>query len=319
MTLVSDRYKHVAIVASTAGLPAPLRVRARGALLSRLHRAKLERANVLVMVHPKCGGTWLRVMLFRLYQRKYGLDTRRVLKTDELQRLDPNLPTFLVSNGHYSFEGEVEAAFANPGAGFDPDGKKLIFLARHPCDVVVSWWIQFSKRTTAYKRELINHQLRMPVSSGISQWEFAMHDELGVPGLIDYMNTWARHLEQAREPLLVRYEDLRVQPRVELERISTFLGEDFAGDALDEAVEFASFDNLRALEKANYFDNDGLRLRSSGDPDTLKVRRGVVGGYRDHFGPEQVKQLQKLVDERLTPVFGYGSAAGAATRSLSAD
>ena len=162
MTLIADRYKHVAAIASTAMLPEALRVRSRRVLLSRLHRGKARRADALIVVHPKCGGTWLRVLLFRVYQQLYGLDSRRVFKTDELHRQDPSLPSFLVTNGRYSYEGVVEDAFEAPLAGLDLREKKLLFFARHPCDIAVSWHIQFRRRTTAYKRELIHDETDQP-------------------------------------------------------------------------------------------------------------------------------------------------------------
>lgn len=308
MTFIPDRYKHAAIIASTAPLPRPLRVPARLQLLSRFHRAKTRRADVLVVVHPKCGGTWLRVMLYRLYQNKYGLHSRRVFKTDELHRENESLPRFLVSNGHYSYEGVIEEAAREPSAGLALDDKRVMFLARHPCDIVVSWYLQLTKRTKAYKRELINHSLNVPVRRGaLSLWEFTMHEEIGLPGIIGYLNTWAHNLSRLRNSLLIRYEDLRARPAETLRRIADFMGEPFSDADIEEAVAFASFDNLKVLERSNYFRNAGLTVRNPKDPDMFKVRRGKVGGYRDHFTPEQLAQIDEMVNARLAPVFGYGA------------
>ncbi len=312
---IADRYKHVAASASTALLPRRLRVPARAELLARLHRAKARRADVLIVVHPKCGGTWLRVMLFRLYQQRYGLDSRRVFKTDELHRLNPSLPRFLISNGRYSYEGVLETAFRSASEGLDLREKKLVFFARHPCDIVVSWHIQFARRTTPYKRELINDWLDVPVAPDrITLWDFAMHEQMGVPGLIDYLNTWAENLQHSKESLLVRYEDLRAEPHPTLSGIAGFLGEHASDDEIDEAVRFASFENLRSLEEARYFQNDGLRIRDPKDPNLFKVRRGKVGGYRDYFTPEQLEQLEELVNTRLSPIYRYGEPEGRASR-----
>ena len=41
-------------------------------------------------------------------------------------------------------------------------------------------------------------------------------------------------------------------------------------------MDFASFDKLREKEQSGYFDNRSLTLRDASDPETLKVRRGVV-------------------------------------------
>jgi len=51
----------------------------------------------------------------------------------------------------------------------------------------------------------------------------------------------------------------------------------------------------------------GQRVRpgDGGNPDSFKVRRGKVGGYRDYFTPEQIRVIDAMVEDRLDPVFGY--------------
>src|SRR5699024_1958623 len=104
----------------------------------------------------------------------------------------------------------------------EPAGdKRLIFLARHPCDIAVSWYLQFTRRISVAKRELIQHELRQPIDyKTISRWEFVMHPELGLPGLIDYHNQWAELFTGRDNALIVRYEDLRAQTRATLQRIT---------------------------------------------------------------------------------------------------
>lgn len=304
MTQIPDRYRRAAVIGGTAWLPEKPRVRARRALLGALQRSQARKANVIIIVHPKSGGTWLRVMLFRLFQRKYDLPARRVMKTDELRRYNPALPRFVISNGHYSYEAAVRDVLTREPA----DTKHLVFLARHPCDIAVSWYLQFTRRISPAKRELILHELRQPIDyKTISRWEFVMHPELGLPGLIDYHNQWAELFAGRDNGLIVRYEDLRAHTRATLHRITASLGEVFSSEELDEAVEFASFDNLRQLEQTNYFHNAGLRLQDRNDPSRYKVRRGKVGGFRDDFEPAQAEEMEALVHARLHPALGYGA------------
>ena len=91
-----------------------------------------------------------------------------------------------------------------------------------------------------------------------------------------------------------------------MKRITALIGEDFSDDEIQEAVDFGSFDNLRKLETSGFFRQGGLTLRNPADPETFKVRRGKVGGYRDYFTPEQVAELEQLMVSRLSPTFGYG-------------
>ena len=107
---------------------------------------------------------------------------------------------------------------------------------------------------------------------------------------------------------MVRYEDLRARPAADAAPDHRADRREFSDAEIEEAVEFGSFDNLRALETKGFFRQGGLALRNPNDPETFKVRRAKVGGYRDYFTPEQVAELEALMAERLSPAFGYAPA-----------
>jgi hypothetical protein len=300
-----DRIRHWLILGATAPLPRPLRIPARFRLLTALQRSMLKNANVMIIRHPKTGGTWLRALLTRLYAKKYGLSDRRVVKADELYRQDRNLPHFLVTNGYVSWERLVADAFT----GNDPvlNNKKIIFLARHPADIVVSWYIQYTRRTKAFKRELVEAEMGEHIDrENISRWEFIQHPKLGLPALIEFHNFWADALSGRDNALIVRYEDLRQETAQTLRRITDFIGESFTDEQIADAVAFGSVDNMRALERSHYFWNNSLRLRDAGNDDMLKVRRAKVGGYRGDLPPDQLQWVEKQINMRIHSVFGYG-------------
>ena len=124
------------------------------------------------------------------------------------------------------------------------------------------------------------------------------------------MNNWARELPNIENVLVVRYEDLRAHPEQEMARIVEFLGMEPNADYLRDTAEFASVENLRKKEQDNYFWRSGSRVQAKdvNDPNTFKVRKAKVGGYRDYFDDDQVAELNAMVDSRLLPVFGYTSA-----------
>ena len=246
------------------------------------------------------------MLITRLYAAKYGLPSRRVVRTDELHNVDTRVPVFLSSSGYLSWErgwGDLVAT--------DPElrRKKLLLLARHPADIVVSWYIQFTKRTSAFKREMMLAEMQDPIDrTEIERWDFIQHPEIGLPAVIDYYNYWDRNLKLLSDALVVRYEDLRSDTASQLERIGAFLGEKFSADHIADAVEFASFDQLREKEQTGYFDNRSLTLRNATDPETLKVRRGKVGGYRDDLTPEQVAWVDERIESQLASAYGYGGS-----------
>jgi len=307
----TDRMTHWAILTSTAFLPRPTRVSLRDRWLAGLQRRAIEKCDVLFLRHPKTGGTWLRVMLNQLYALKYGTSSQRVFRADELYRQNATLPRFVVSNGVVSWERLVKDAFERG----DPlvARPKILFLARHPADVAVSWYIQITRRTKPFKRELIDAELATPFDAeGISRWDFIRHPELGLPWLIDYHNLWMRHLADRPNTLITRYEDLRIAPERTLGEIARFIGEDFTEGQIAEAVAFASVENLRRLERDGYFRNNSLKLRDVSDTETLKVRRAKVGGYSDDLTDDQRAWVDRQITERLDPRLGYHAANSAA-------
>ena len=190
--------------------------------------------------------------------------------------------------------------------------KPILFIARNPLDIAVSWYFQFTRRQSAAKQELINHFIEHPIDRRtVEMWEFVRHSDIGLPFLIDYVNTWERNVAGLERATTIRYEDLRAEPAATLKQVVTLMGDDFSDDEIQEAVDFGSFDNLRQLESKGFFRQGGMKLRDPKDPNTFKVRRGKVGGYRDYFTAEQAAELEALVAERLSPTLGYTPASAA--------
>lgn len=304
----SDRHKRSAIVAATWMLPKPLRLRLRYRLLADHYLERTRRADIVLIKHPKTGSTWLRVMLFRLYQQKFGLPPRRVPKTDEMHRWDPAFPRFQVTNAHYGFEAEVRKWLDSDEGPKALANKKSLFLVRHPCDIAVSWYHKLTNRISSYKKELILASLQHPIRlDDVSLAEFVQHPELGVPGIIEHLNWSIATLSRLSSVRLVRYEDLRAETARSLLEITDFFGEDFTNAQIEDAVVFGSFENMKELERQSYFVNHGLCMHASGRSDAFKVRSGRVGGFRGELSEHVADGLDELVRTRLLPELGYAA------------
>jgi hypothetical protein len=307
MTLLSDGAKKGLIIGSTAVLPRSARVAMRKSMLADLEVGIAERAKLLIIAHPKSGNTWLKTMISRLYQQRFDLPERLMNKSDEYTRRYPEIPRLAATNGIYSYEGAVGDALKKPGSPLA--GKAIVFQPRHPCDIAVSWFLQFTKRQSKHKQELINASIDHPIDKhSISMWDFVRHSDIGLPFLIDYLNGWVEALQHFPNGIMVRYEDLRAEPAQHLARIMDLMGESFSAEEIADAVAWASVDNLKKLESEGYFKQGGMTLRNSADPESFKVRRAKVGGYRDYFNDEQIVEMDTLVTERLSPALGYTAA-----------
>jgi Sulfotransferase domain len=313
MLQISDGVKKWSVLVPTAVLPTAWRVAARRQALARLELAKAARTGLLIIGHPKSGNTWLRTMLSRLYQVRHGLPASLIVTSDELARRNPSIPRISATNGHYSYEGAVGAALAPDAPDSPLRHKPIVLLARHPCDIAVSWFFQFTKRQSAHKQELINHFIDHPIDRRtVQMWDFVRNSDIGVPFLIDYLNSWERNVAALPRAIVVRYEDLRAEPRTTLQRIGALMGETFSDLELEEAVAFGAFDNLKQLERQGFFRQGGLTLRNPEDPESFKVRRAKVGGYTDYLTEAQALELEELVRQFLSPTLGYHPGAAPA-------
>jgi hypothetical protein len=249
-------------------------------------------------------------MISRLYQVRFGLPSNFTVKSDELARRDSRAPRLLATNGYYSYEGVIGEALAEGAPPSALRRKPVVLLARHPCDVAVSWFNQFTKRQSGEKQELINAFIEHPIDRRtIQRWEFVRHSDIGLPLLIDLLNTWERRVARLENAIILRYEDMRAAPAASLGRVTDLMGEAFADDELCAAAEWASFENMQRLEASGHFERGGARLIDADDEATRKVRRGKVGGYRDDFTPEEIAELDALVASTLSPTFGYSVAS----------
>ncbi len=135
-----------------------------------------------------------------------------------------------------------------------------------------------------------------------------MDPNCGLPDIIGYLNLWAREADRVEKLLIVRYEDMRSDPNKALRRIMEFIDEDAAdSSAVEGAVEYSSVENMRKLEEKNVFWFAGGRMKpgKKGDPNTCKVRRAKVDGYRDYFDDAGRAEIDELVNHDLSPIYGY--------------
>jgi Sulfotransferase domain len=260
---------------------------------------KLALADCVIISFGKSGRTWLRVMLSRVYQIRHGLAQRHLIAFDNLHNKVPAIPLIFFTHDNYlkdySEQGDSKALY---------HGKRVVLMIRDPADVAVSQYFQWKFRMTSRKKSINDYP---PPGADVSLYDFVMMPGCGLPKIIDWMNGWGREIGSMKDLMIVRYEDLRAQPEEMLRRVLEFIGTPGRPEEIREAVQFASVENMRALEQKRVFWLSGRRMlaKDRSNPDTYKVRRAKVGGYRDDFTPEQLAVIDAMVAERLLPVFGY--------------
>lgn len=282
---------------ATFFLPGERRRRLERWLRGREEARKLELADAVIVSFGKSGRTWLRVLLSRFYQLRYRLRPSAFIGFDNLHRKNSGIPKLFFTHDNY-----LKDYTGNTDSKVDFYGKPVVLMVRDPRDTAVSQFFQWKHRMRGKKKALN----RYPEDEAVEIFDF-VRGEAGLPKVVGFLNEWARELPRLGPILVVRYEDLRRSSARELERVLRFLGEHATPDELSECLAFASVDNMRALEQKRVFWLAGSRMRAkdASNPDSYKVRRAKVGGWRDYFDDEQIRWIEDYVAAELEPGFGY--------------
>jgi hypothetical protein len=266
-------------------------------LRGRHEFGKLRRADAVVVSFGKSGRTWFRTMLTRVYQTKHKIKKMELIGFYNFHKYHPSIPRLFFTHDNY-----IRDYTGNCGDKSDFYAKKVLFLVRDPRDVAVSSYFQRKFRGNPLKTGLRDVEVE---GNGPSMFEFVM---IRLPLIIEFMNEWHEETPKIRDMQVIRYEDLRADPGSVLAKALDFLGTPGTKEEVDEAVSFAAYDNMKKLEADGSFGRGDRRINPGdrNNPDSFKVRRAKIGGYRDYFSDEEVRQIDALVDTTLAADFGYG-------------
>jgi hypothetical protein len=252
--------------------------------------AWLSEAEAVVVSYPKSGRTFIRAMVSRLYQRRFGIDERALLDFPMLRRAPAGVPRLLFTHAGDAMRrpGEIRADPANYAHA------KVVLVARHPGDIAVSRYFHLKHRSRDKSRQQLADQ---PLDT------FVWADEGGIPSIVTFLDQFAA----LPNVTIIRYEDFLTEPEKSLQTLADALGLETDRADIADAIEFGSLPNLKRRENEGYFTSSRLRQARKGDEKSGKVRSGKSGGYRAQLGPESAARIDAYVDRHLNPIFGYGS------------
>ena len=261
---------------------------------------KLRKADIVVVSFGKSGRTWLRVMISHLFRVMYGLPDNAILGFDNFHNLNRAVPKIFFTHDNYikDFTGDFESK----KPFYD---KRVILLARDPRDVAVSQFFQWKFRVKPSKVAINNYP---PRGSDISLFDFVTGDNGGsMKAVTDYLNLWANESDKLDNFYLLRYEDLRAEPHKFLREMLDFMQVEATEAHVDAAVDYSSYENMKKMESKQQFRLAGGRMmpRDKDNPNSYKVRRAKVGGYRDYFSDDEVETIDQRLAQTLHPLYDY--------------
>jgi len=249
-------------------------------------------ADHLVLSFPKCGRTWLRMMLNKIIIDEYNVKDGDLLETYKLTRdmkEVPNIQFLHDDDPHIKQSKDIEtdkSKYTN---------KKVIFLIRDPRDTLVSYYFQYTKRGD---KEDAKDNFNGTMS------EFMHHNTGSIDSFIKFYNVWANNRTVPNNFFIVRYEDLMNDPIYNMQRVLDFLEIPAKLETIKNAVDFCNFDNMKKMEKTGNYGNR-LSAGKTNDPESFKVRKGKVGGYTEYLTDEDIKFLDNKINKELDDYYYY--------------
>lgn len=248
-----------------------------------------KKIEVYFLSFPKAGRTWITTLISRVLQKKHGFSEKCALKLEELSKIISELPRIRIMHDDNPHLKSSEHIMKDKNRFRD---KKVILLIRDPRDIIVSLYFHQSRR------------------KGRSNYRGSIRDFIfkykgGFNSLITYYNVWASNRHIPRKFLVLKYEDFKLDAEKSLRKLIRFIGiKKINNKEIIEAIEFASFDNMHKMEAENKFRVKRLRPGKVSDPESYKVRKGIVGGYKDYLSKKDISKLN-LKMKNLSKSYNY--------------
>ncbi len=248
--------------------------------------AQSRGASALLISYPKSGRTWLRYLISRYLNDVYALGETVTLTS--MFRITPNwdldpqrgLSAFgfadkpgvpLVASTHRSWR-----------RSFERTGLPVLVMVRDPRDVMVSAYFHHTKHKGRLETDIASF-LRRP--------------DYGVADLVQYLNGVAGGVA-GRRCLIVAYEQLSAEPVTTATAVIDFIGAKLHPALIADAVAASRFAAMREAEQATGIPGHDY---DRADPDSLRMRKGVAGGWRGHLSADDSGFIEAECRRTLTP------------------
>ncbi|XP_037610838.1 sulfotransferase 1C1-like isoform X1 [Sebastes umbrosus] len=250
-------------------------------------------SDLLIATYPKAGTTWTQEIVDLLLHNGDAEACRRAptyLRSPCLEWFSPPpIPSGLdllktmdpprIIKTHLPFHLVPPAFWENKC--------KTIYVARNAKDNMVSY----------YHFEKMNLTAPEP-----GPWEGYMpkfmRGELSWGSWYDHVKGY--WLEREKKNILyLFYEDMKENPRREVERIMRYLDLSVSDEVISRIVELTSFKNMKENPMTDY---SCVPVHMFDQTISPFMRKGIVGDWRNHFTPEQLKTFDEDYEKQMKDV-----------------
>jgi hypothetical protein len=217
-------------------------------------------ANLNIVSFPKSGRTWLRVMLDDVGADTWFThdDSDHALRR-QLEKLNPDKAKYLDAN--------------------------VLLLVRDPRDTAVSGFFQVTRRIW---------QTTRPMS------EVLRDERHGLRKVCRFNLLWFAAASRMQRFAVLSYEQMKQAPAEALIAVAARAGLTLDRETAQQVAANRDFSRMQAAEGSGELAGRYGKLMLPGDrsdPESFKVRRGVVGGYKDYLSEADLAYCDDVLAE----------------------
>lgn len=227
---------------------------------------KLKSNDVVLVCFPKTGSTWTNILLYNVLKKSGPEDSFN------FEDLDNTMTTFGSSRFLNEWPHKDSPRIFVTRQFYLPLFKKnkVIFLARDPKDVMASC-LPFAK---SYTKLNVDGTMK----------DIVHHETFGLENYIKLHNSWSDHID-----LILKYENLRKEPKTTLEQILNFLNVERTEEEISNAIKASTLEKTRTAQK-----NSAEYLSGMFNNNFMLARKGAVGEGDKQFTPELDSYYESL-------------------------
>ncbi|NWZ41585.1 ST1D1 Sulfotransferase, partial [Brachypodius atriceps] len=247
--------------------------------------------DLLISTYPKSGTTWLSEIMDMIYHNGNVEKCRRDAIYNRVPFLEMKVSEVPCATGVEQLESTPSPRLVKthlpvqllPTSFWEKDCK-IIYMARNSKDVAISYYY-------------FHHMARIHPNPG-TQAEFL---ENFMAGKVPY-GSWYDHVrgwwekKQEKKILYLFYEDMKKDPRREVQKILHFLGKELAEGTVKRILHHTSFQEMKKNPAANYETMVHTFMDHSVSP---FLRKGISGDWKNHFTVAQNERFDQHYQEHM--------------------